>query len=337
MHGARVTRRSQVVLSFAVRTVLLPAATVAAAVALHGDRIGLGDRHPIVGLTALRPYLTTATAVAAATLARRRPVAAAVLAGLAAAAAPPLAQRIVPGPAVREHADDLTVLAANVWHGRADPVAFARLLERERPDLVALSEAGHRYAELLRPHVEPLGYRSWTSVPAGVPDGHGVVLLAGSRAGALTVSGGPELRHRHLRATGGILGARAFVVAHTAAPTSAATTRHWQGDLAQLAGWSREPVAPIIAGDLNATLDHAALRAVLGPVRAASIGSGHGLTGTFPTPLRPNWPAVVGIHIDHVLVPEGTAVVRYAILDVPGSDHRAVLARVRPPAVRAAS
>ena len=315
-----------------MRTDLLPAATVAAAVALHGDRFGLGDRHPLVGLTALRPYVTTATVVAAAVLARRRPVAASVLAGLAAAAAPPLARRLVHGPAITGHADDLTVLAANVWHGRADPVALAGLLERERPDLVALSEAGERYAGLLRPHIAALGYRAWASVPPGVPDGDGVVLLAGPRTGRLTVTGGPEMRTRHLRATGGILGERALVIAHTAAPTTAASTRHWHADLAHLARWSREPVAPIIAGDLNATLDHARLRAVLGPVRSASIGSGHGLTGTFPTPLRPNWPAVVGIHIDHVLVPEGTAVVRYSILDVPGSDHRAVLARVRPPA-----
>ncbi|MDN5859907.1 MAG: endonuclease/exonuclease/phosphatase family protein [Pseudonocardia sp.] len=318
-----------------MRTDLLPAATLAAAVALHGDRIGLGDRHPLVGLTALRPYLTPATAVAAAALGRRRPWPAAVLAGLAAAAAPALARRLVPGPVTAEHADDLTVLAANVWNGRADPAALACLLRRERPDLVALSEAGVRYAGLLRPGIAPLGYRCWASVADGAPDGAGVVLLAGPRAGDLEVTGGPELRRQYLRATGGILGERAFVVAHTAAPITAAGTRHWHRDLATLARWSHEPIAPIIAGDLNATLDHARLRAVLGPVRSAAVGSGHGLAATFPTPLRPNWPALIGIHIDHVLVPAGTAVSRFAIVDVAGSDHRAVLARFRPPAAPA--
>jgi endonuclease/exonuclease/phosphatase (EEP) superfamily protein YafD len=317
--------------SFAVRTTLLSTATVAAAVALHGDRFGLGDRHPMVGIAALRPYVAAATAAAAAVLARRRPVPAAVLAGLAAAAAPPLVGRIGAAPAVAEHPDDLIVLAANVWHGRARPVAFAALLERERPDLVALSEAGEPFLDVLRPHLEPLGYRSWASTGPGVRDGEGVALLAGPRAGELTVTGGPELRTRYLRATGGILGERAFVAVHTAAPTTIAGTRFWRQDLAALARWSHEPVAPIIAGDLNATLDHAPLRAVLGPVVSASTGSGRGLVGTFPTPLRPNWPALIGIHIDHVLVPVGSAVARYAIVDVPGSDHRAVLARVRTP------
>ena len=319
--------------SFAVRTSLLSAATVAAAVALHGDRLGLGDRHPMVSVAAFRPYVTAATAAAAAVLARRRPVPAAVLAGLAAAAAPPLVGRIGARPAVAEHPDDLVVLAANVWHGRARPVAFAALLEREQPDLVALSEAGQPFLDVLRPHLDALGYRSWTSAAPGTLDGKGVALLAGPRAGELTVSGGPELRTQHLRATGGILGERAFVVAHTAAPTSIAGTRVWRHDLAALARWSHEPVAPIIAGDLNATLDHAPLRAVLGPVVSASTGSGRGLVGTFPTPLRPHWPALIGIHIDHVLVPAGSEVPRYSIVDVPGSDHRAVLARVRTPEV----
>lgn len=320
--------RAHTVQSCAVRTTSLRLATFAAAVALHGDRVGLGDRHPLVGLTALRPYLTPATAVAAATLVRRHPVAAAVLAALAATAAPPLVDRLVTSPAVDEQPDDLTVLAINVWHGRADPAALAALLDRERPDLVAVSEAGVDYTDVLRPHIGSLGYRSWTSVPAGVPDGAGVALLAGPRAGDLDVVGGPELRGRHLCATGGILGARTLVIVHTAAPVTAANTRRWHCDLAHLARWSHAPVAPIIAGDLNATLDHARLRAVLGPVRSAAIGSGHGLAGTFPT-IRPNWPALVGIHIDHVLVPAGSAVSRYAILDVTGSDHRGVLARFR--------
>jgi endonuclease/exonuclease/phosphatase (EEP) superfamily protein YafD len=316
-----------------VRTSWLSAATLAAAVALHGDRFGLGDRQPMVGIAALRPYVTAATAAAAAVLAPRRPVPAAVLAGLALAAAPPLVRRIGAGPGAAEQPDDLVVLAANVWHGRARPVALAALLERERPDLVALSEAGHPFLDVLRPHLEPLGYRSWTSAAPADPDGHGVALLAGPRAGELTVTGGPELRTRYLRATGGILGERALVAVHTAAPTTVARTRVWRHDLADLARWSHEPVAPIIAGDLNATLDHALLRAVLGPVVSASTGSGRGLVGTFPTPLRPNWPALIGIPIDHVLVPAGSAVPRYAIVDVPGSDHRAVLARVRTPAV----
>ncbi|WP_281690099.1 endonuclease/exonuclease/phosphatase family protein [Pseudonocardia thermophila] len=320
-----------------MRTVLVPAATVAAAVVLHGDRIGLrggpADRVPMIGLVALRPYLTVATAVAAVGLARRRPRSAAVLGGLAAAAVPSLVRRSAAPVWAPEEPADVTVLAVNVWHGRVEPAAFAALLQRERPDLVALSEAGQPFLDRMGPHLSLLGYRGWTSAPPSAPDGEGVAVLAGPRAGRVQVTGGPELRSRHLRVRAEVLGPRSLVVAHTAAPTTPALARQWREDLAHLARWSHEPVAPIIAGDLNATLDHAALRAVLGPVVSAAAESGHGLTATFPTPLRSGWPALLGIQIDHVLVPAGSAVSRCAVLDVPGSDHRAVLARVRPPRV----
>lgn len=253
---------------------------------------------------------------------------------LAAAAVAGIARRAATDPAPPERADDLTVLAANVWHGRADTGALAALLERERPDLVALSESGCDYRDKLVPMIDALGYRAWVSTPPGVLDGFGVTLLAGPRAGEVTVTAGG--RPGHLRATGGLLGARSFLAVHTASPTSAGRVRNWRRDLARLAGWSHEPAAPVIAGDLNATVDHARLRAVTGPVRSAAEGTGHGLAATFPTALRPSaapWrrPAGAGIQIDHVLVPAGTEVSRFAILDVPGSDHRAVLARMRLP------
>jgi endonuclease/exonuclease/phosphatase (EEP) superfamily protein YafD len=282
-----------------------------------------------VAAVAWRPHAAAVTAACAALLASRprgRPAAAA-LGAVAAAAAPAIAGRVARRPRPAPAAGELTILAANVLVGRADTGSLATLLEREAPDLVALSEAGPDFRDKLMPLVESLGYRAWVSTPPGTSDGAGVTLLASRRAGDLRVRSGPEMRWRHLEATGGLLGDRRFVAVHPEAPIGPVHTRRWRADLDVIGRWCHDPVAPIVAGDLNATLDHSRLRAALGGCRSAAAGTGRGLVGTFPASM-PRW---CGIQIDHVLVPTGALVTRFAVLDVPGSDHRAVLARVRLP------
>ena len=88
--------------------------------------------------------------------------------------------------------------------------------------------------------------------------------------------------------------------------------------------------APIVAGDLNATLDNRPLRNALGGCVSAAKGIG-GLVGTYPSSL-PRW---FGIQIDHVLVPVGTASDDVAVHDLLGTDHRAVVARLRLPVAAA--
>ena len=222
---------------------------------------------------------------------------------------------------------DLTVLAANVLVGRADTGALATVLERERPDLVSLPEAGPDYRDKLLPLVAELGYQAWASTAPGTSDGEGVVLLAAARMGALTVTSGREMRHRYLRATGGALGRRSFFAVHPEAPMGPMRTARWESDLAHIARWCAESPGPIVAGDFNATADNAAFRAVLRRCRSAADGTGKGLVGTFPAGV-PTW---CGIQIDHVLVPEDARTTRFAVLPIAGSDHRAVLAGISLP------
>jgi endonuclease/exonuclease/phosphatase (EEP) superfamily protein YafD len=230
--------------------------------------------------------------------------------------------------AVTEHAvTELTVLAANVLVGRADTGALATVLERERPDLVSLPEAGPDYRDKLLPLVAELGYQAWASTAPGTSDGEGVVLLAAARMGALTVTSGREMRHRYLRATGGALGERSFFAVHPEAPMGPMRTARWASDLAHIARWCAESPGPIVAGDFNATADNTAFRAVLRHCRSAADGTGQGLVGTFPAGV-PSW---CGIQIDHVLVPAGARTTRFAVLPVAGSDHRAVLAGISLP------
>jgi endonuclease/exonuclease/phosphatase (EEP) superfamily protein YafD len=303
----------------------------ATSAALSPDRVGRA-RFPLVALAALRPHVTaTALAMAAALAAhpRARPLAAGIgSAALASAAALGARARRTGGVAQQgAPVTDLTVLAANVLVGRADTGALATVLERERPDLVSLPEAGPDYRDKLLPLVAELGYQAWASTAPGTSDGEGVVLLAAARMGALTVTSGREMRHRYLRATGGALGRRSFFAVHPEAPMGPMRTARWESDIAHIARWCAESPGPIVAGDFNATADNAAFRAVLRRCRSAADGTGKGLVGTFPAGV-PTW---CGIQIDHVLVPEDARTTRFEVLPIAGSDHRAVLAGISLP------
>jgi endonuclease/exonuclease/phosphatase (EEP) superfamily protein YafD len=300
----------------------------ATAAALLPDRVG-GSRFPFAALAALRPHVAATALAAAALLATRRGtrplavgVGSAALVGAASVGARSRRrQASTPAPT------DLVVLTANVLVGTADSGSLATLLERERPDLVSLPEAGPDYRDKLLPLVAALGYRAWASTAPGTCDGEGVVLLAAARMGALTVTSGPEMRHRYLRATGGALGARSFYAVHPEAPMGPMRTAWWRTDLAHVERWFADAPAPIVAGDFNATADNAAFRAVLRRCRSAADGTGRGLAGTFPV-AAPGW---CGIQIDHVLVPTEATTTRFAVLPIAGSDHRAVLAGISLP------
>jgi endonuclease/exonuclease/phosphatase (EEP) superfamily protein YafD len=293
------------------------------------DWIRLDRRFPFVDIVAFRPQFAVSALAAAALLARAprtRPAAAAVgavaMAGLGAVAA-----RAIRFPAPAAAPDDLSILTFNVLNGRADTGELATLIARETPHFVVLPEAGSDFRDKLIPLVETLGYRSWVSTAPGVKDGQGVTLLAASRAGDVQVRSGTGMRLRHLEATGGILGRRSLFAVHTAAPVDRRRTAQWLRDLAMVERWCHGPVAPIVAGDFNATLDHSAFRAALGGCRSAATGTGKGLVGTYPSSAAP-W---AGIQIDHVLVPTGTVTTGFEVVDVEGTDHRGVLARLRVP------
>jgi endonuclease/exonuclease/phosphatase (EEP) superfamily protein YafD len=309
------------------RNGLLAAAGGAAAIAVFPDRLRLDRWYPFVNVAAWRPHAAVTASAGAAVLAARkssRP-AAAVVGAVALAGLSAVARRAIAAPAPPPGPGDVTILTVNVLKGRADTGELAGLIEREAPDLVVLPEAGPDFRDKLMPLVADLGYRSWVSTEPGTSDLWGVTLLASARAGDLSVRTGYEMRCHYLRSTGGILGGREFFAVHAASPLKPQWTARWRSDLALVARWCRAPVPPIVAGDFNTTLDHSLLQTGLGGCRSAAVGTGRALVGTYPSSL-PRW---LGIQIDHVLVPADAVTIRFEVVDVAGSDHRAVLARVR--------
>jgi endonuclease/exonuclease/phosphatase (EEP) superfamily protein YafD len=304
---------------------------LAAAAVLLPDLVGLDRRLPFLAAVAWRPQAVVGAAAGAAVLSAWRPArpTAAAVAGVVAAGSVATAARLGRRPArAAGGPHDITLLCLNVFGGRADAHDLAALVRREVPDLVVLPEAGCRYRDTVTPLVADLGYRGWAATPPGTADGRGVVVLAGPGAGEVRVGAERELYYRSLRVEGGILGGRTLLAVHVTAPRGRRLAASWCRDLDRLARWTRADPAPIVVGDLNATLDHGPLRRALGGCTSVATGVA-GLAGTFPASL-PRW---FGIRIDHVLVPAGSLGRSVTLHDVAGTDHRAVVARVALPAV----
>ncbi len=106
-------------------------------------------------------------------------------------------------------------------------------------------------------------------------------------------------------------------------------THVWADELSRLGdilGGGAPATRPAIVGaDFNATFDHAQFRALLtGRFGAAAEQVGAGNLATYPSDRK--FPPVVGI--DHILVAGGRAT-EVTTVDIPGADHRAVVARIR--------
>jgi endonuclease/exonuclease/phosphatase family metal-dependent hydrolase len=100
----------------------------------------------------------------------------------------------------------------------------------------------------------------------------------------------------------------------------------WRTELAVLPPPGELP--RVLAGDFNATLDHAVFRDLLRLGYAdAGLQAGKALTPTWGPPGRGS--AV--LTLDHVLVDRRCAVLEYSVHVVPGSDHRAVFTEIQLP------
>ncbi|MDD7940848.1 endonuclease/exonuclease/phosphatase family protein [Actinomycetospora lutea] len=308
---------------------------VLAVLVLLPDLVGL-DRHlPFAVFAALRPALAVAGAgvvVVLAVLCRRRlrgttAVGVAGVAVVVAVAAGFVVPRAVPAAPPPPGGTALTVLELNAFEGRADVGALADVVRRERPDLVVLPEAGERFRGRIAALLPE--YRSWTNVPARAADVRGITVLSSPRAGdvtARTISDAPgtptDTRYPWAEITGGILGPVRLGAVHVVSIVPG-WVAYWPGELAQMQRWCAAGPA-LVVGDLNATPDHSAFRTGTRGCTDAATERGGSLAGTWFA----GAPRALGAQIDHVLMTGGPRAREVAVLDVPGSDHRALLARL---------
>jgi endonuclease/exonuclease/phosphatase family metal-dependent hydrolase len=111
-------------------------------------------------------------------------------------------------------------------------------------------------------------------------------------------------------------------------PWALAAAPRWRFELAALPPPGDPPV--ILAGDYNASADHAQFRRLLRMgYRDAACQVGHGLAPTW-RPKANRWPAQVAF--DHVLIDSRCAVLTTSTHPLPGTDHRALYVELRLPA-----
>ena len=114
---------------------------------------------------------------------------------------------------------------------------------------------------------------------------------------------------------------------HGSPPLPSAVTT-WKQDLQVLKKWCAAGEPTIVAGDFNATVDHADFRKALGPdCRTVSSAVGQGFQGTWPS----DRPRLARTQLDHVVVTKGIHPGRFTTYEIEGSDHRAAVARVDVP------
>lgn len=223
---------------------------------------------------------------------------------------------------------DLSVLTLNIQLGEGDLDEVAALLDAERPEVAVLTEVT---PAALR------GLRERDLVGPGTPWPHlGGRALPGPR-GTVVLSAWP-LREEVVIPLGNS-GYRMEVAAPTPFTLSAVHPDYplspapWRADLATVASVAREVEGPhVVAGDLNATVDHAALREVLDAgLRDAAEQSGAGWQPTWPRPGADGVPG--GLHVplsllrlDHVLVSPELVAVETRTAPVSDADHLALVA-----------
>jgi endonuclease/exonuclease/phosphatase (EEP) superfamily protein YafD len=297
------------------------------ALVLVPDRLGLDGALPVVAFVLVRAPATILVVVLAllalAVRARWWPTVVPVLL-VAAVSVTALLPRVIPDGPGPDPGPDLIVMTLNVDRGSADVGALSRLLHLRRPDVVVLPEAGEPFRSRLAPQVADLGYRSWSSTSAAEPDAVGTTILAGPSLGAVRADVVRDVRFPWLQISGGALGRTRLVGVHLASPVPTLIDA-WPVELRGLARWCAPGAGPsAVVGDLNATADIAAYRTGTAGCTDAGDSSGKGLLATWPT-VTPRW---LGAQLDHVLVGGGVGVDGFDVVEVPGTDHRGVLATV---------
>lgn len=278
---------------------------------------GLERGFPLLPLMAFTPFAAgAAVAVAVVVSLLRARVAAAVALICAVLLVAGVAPRALGGGSDAE-GPTLRVLTANVYRGDADLDALLELVRRERVDVLSLQEIDADFAARLED--EPLLPHSVVRL-RGQWDG--TALYARRPLQALPVPEGFVNAIAVAR-----MGALELWAVHPPAPVNDLNVGRLTDELGRLPSAGKGPPR-VLAGDFNATFDHAAFRDVVGRgYTDAAKAVGAGLVPTWPE--RRRFPPRVTI--DHVLVDDRLEVRGASVHRIPGSDHRAVLAEVTLP------
>jgi endonuclease/exonuclease/phosphatase (EEP) superfamily protein YafD len=216
----------------------------------------------------------------------------------------------------------LRIMAANLRAGLADPRTIVDLVRKHKIDILTMPELTPTAVSALDREglSDLLPYHVYDDRPGG--DGSGIasnlplrqiVLVEESTlsqpSAVVDLPGNEDLE---------------ITAVHVQPPLSAADARTWRKELDELPKSTADKRPRILAGDFNATLDHAAFRTLVDHGYAdAGEETGEGMQTTWSS-----WPTGPPLTIDHIVTDTRCAISSYAVFDLPNSDHRAVMAEV---------
>jgi endonuclease/exonuclease/phosphatase (EEP) superfamily protein YafD len=340
----------------AAATVLLLAAVLLTAAwpQLFGleRQLGIAQLVSLRGLAALVAGVGVVALLLAALVSRRARRLAATLALLlllfAGVSGAVLATRgATPAEFPTKAAPDLTVLSWNTLGDAPGAIEIARLAVAQRADIVALPETSEATARAVADAMAAAGIRMQllTLSYDQVAKAKTTSLLISSALGSYrrddTQGSTRTLPSVLAVPTDG--SGPTIVAAHPVAPVEGEMS-NWRSGLDWLA--ARCGVAAstagggagtIMAGDFNSTLDHYAGLTVASASGEGDLGACHdgaraensAAVGSWPTSL----PTSLGAPIDHVMASDGWTFVGFHVIgteDGAGSDHRPVVAQLRP-------
>ena len=224
-------------------------------------------------------------------------------------------------PPAPEGAESLTVMTANLYLGEGDGLALVAAASEEDVDVLVVQEITLAALQEMESGglVELFPYR------IGVPGeaAEGTMVFTRERpedASPLdTRWDGWEVR----------LGSLTLLGVH---PVSPAEVADWRRDHAAVREAAVAADADLVVGDLNATTDHEPMRLLADEgFRSATELANQGWQPTWPPNGRTSlWgiPLPPVVQIDHVLLGPALAALGTHTVDVPGTDHRALVAEV---------
>ncbi|MDP9028345.1 MAG: endonuclease/exonuclease/phosphatase family protein [Actinomycetota bacterium] len=241
-------------------------------------------------------------------------------------------------------AHDLTVLSWNTFGDAPGAAEIARLAVEQKADIVALPETSEATARAVLDRMGQAGIRMQllTLSYDRVAKAHTTSLLISTKLGTYRRddSQGSTKTLPSVLAVPADGSGPTIVAAHPVAPVEGEMS-NWRSGLDWLAARCGSTASAgsgtIVAGDFNSTLDHYA-------GLTAATASGHGDLGTCHDGARArntaavgSWPTSLptslGAPIDHVMASDGWRFVGFRVIgteDAAGSDHRPVVAQLRP-------
>ncbi|MET8522444.1 endonuclease/exonuclease/phosphatase family protein [Nocardioides sp. NPDC004968] len=216
--------------------------------------------------------------------------------------------------------EPLTVMTTNLLEGKGDTDVVVETVRAHKVNVLAIQEiTPEAFAKLSRTLRDQLPYRIGEAAPGTM--------------GTMIFADQPITKSRRIDTAMGSwvadVGEWRVVVAHPAPPTLAT----WPAEQELMIEEAAAEKPDLVLGDLNASLDHHTVRRLLGDadLQDAARASNAGWQPTWPTEGFAGVPLPPSTAIDHVLIGDDLVALATKTVEVPGSDHLALVAYLGTP------